>query len=227
MATVRERVGDGRVICALSGGVDSSVVAALLKRAVGERSTAIFVDNGVLRKDEAAQVRPQPARRAGHPGPRGRRPGAVPRASSPASRSPRRSGRPSAASSSTSSRTRRRRLEGVGFLAQGTLYPDVIESVSVKGPSAVIKTHHNVGGLPGGAGLRAGRAAALPVQGRGAPARPRAGAARADHRPPPLPGSGPRGAHPGRGHAPSGSPCSRRPTPSSCTSCARAAGTTR
>src|SRR6185295_4511154 len=56
VAAIRRQVGDGRVICALSGGVDSSVVAALLARAVGDRSTAVFVDNGVLRKDEAAQV---------------------------------------------------------------------------------------------------------------------------------------------------------------------------
>ena len=56
VAAIRARVGDGRVICGLSGGVDSSVVAALLARAVGEQSTAVFVDNGVLRKDEAVQV---------------------------------------------------------------------------------------------------------------------------------------------------------------------------
>ena len=145
--TVREKVGEGRVICALSGGVDSSVVAALLTRAVGERSTAVFVDNGVLRKDEAVQVVHSLRDGLGIPivavDARQRFLGALAGIEDPE------------AKRKTIGRVfidvfkdEARRLEGVGFLAQGTLYPDVIESVSVKGPSAVIKTHHNVGGLP-------------------------------------------------------------------------------
>ncbi|MEA2603243.1 MAG: hypothetical protein QOF89_4235 [Acidobacteriota bacterium] len=147
VATIRERVGKGKVICALSGGVDSSVVAALLKRAVGERSTAIFVDNGVLRKDEAVQVvhtlrdglgipiRAVDARQrfltelAGVEDPERKR---------------KIIGRVFIDVFKDEAKT----IEDARFLAQGTLYPDVIESVSVKGPSAVIKTHHNVGGLP-------------------------------------------------------------------------------
>jgi GMP synthase (glutamine-hydrolysing) len=147
VATIRARVGEGKVICALSGGVDSSVVAALLERAVGERSTAIFVDNGVLRKDEAMQVMHSLrdglkipvlaidarerflAELAGVVEPEQKRKviGRV---------------------FIDVFKDEAKKLAGVEFLAQGTLYPDVIESVSVKGPSAVIKTHHNVGGLP-------------------------------------------------------------------------------
>ena len=145
--TVREKVGEGRVICALSGGVDSSVVAALLTRAVGERSTAVFVDNGVLRKDEAVQVVHSLRDGLGIPivavDARERFLGELAGIEDPETKR------------KTIGRVfidvfkdEARRLEGVGFLAQGTLYPDVIESVSVKGPSAVIKTHHNVGGLP-------------------------------------------------------------------------------
>ena len=145
--TVRETVEEGRVICALSGGVDSSVVAALLTRAVGERSTAVFVDTGVLRKDEAAQVVHSLRDGLGIPivavDARQRFLGELAGIEEPE------------AKRKTIGRVfidvfkdEARRLQGVGFLAQGTLYPDVIESVSVKGPSAVIKTHHNVGGLP-------------------------------------------------------------------------------
>ncbi|MFL6194994.1 MAG: glutamine-hydrolyzing GMP synthase [Thermoanaerobaculia bacterium] len=146
-ATIRERVGDGKVICALSGGVDSSVVAALLKSAVGDRSTAIFVDNGVLRKDEAVQVTHSLRDGLGIPvlaiDARQRFLSELAGIEEPEKKR------------KTIGRVfidvfkdEARRIEGVGYLAQGTLYPDVIESVSVKGPSAVIKTHHNVGGLP-------------------------------------------------------------------------------
>jgi GMP synthase (glutamine-hydrolysing) len=147
---VQERVGEGKVICALSGGVDSSVVAALLKRAVGDRSTAIFVDNGVLRKDEAVQVTHSLRDGLGIPiraiDARERFLGELAGVVEPEAKR-KVIGRvfidvfKDEAKKITGG-------VGVGYLAQGTLYPDVIESVSVKGPSAVIKTHHNVGGLP-------------------------------------------------------------------------------
>ncbi|HEX3526189.1 MAG TPA: glutamine-hydrolyzing GMP synthase [Thermoanaerobaculia bacterium] len=145
--TVREKVGEGKVICALSGGVDSSVVAALLKRAVGDRSTAIFVDNGLLRKDEALQVTHSLRDGLGIP------------ILAIDARERFLSDLAGVAEPETKRKIigrvfidvfkdEAKKITGVGFLAQGTLYPDVIESVSVKGPSAVIKTHHNVGGLP-------------------------------------------------------------------------------
>jgi GMP synthase (glutamine-hydrolysing) len=143
---VRRTVGDGRIICALSGGVDSSVVAALLEKAVGDRLTAIFVDNGLLRKNEGADVR------------------AFCKARHIDLRYVEASQRFLRSLKGVSSPERKRKIIGrefirvfeqvarhigrVDFLAQGTLYPDVIESVSVKGPSATIKSHHNVGGLP-------------------------------------------------------------------------------
>jgi GMP synthase (glutamine-hydrolysing) len=148
VAKIRAQVGsEGRIICGLSGGVDSSVAAALIHRAIGDRLTCIFVDNGLLRKGEREQVAtifrdhfhvdlrvidaeerflsqleettdPEKKRKI--------------------------IGYEFIAVFEEQSKT----IANAKFLAQGTLYPDVIESVSFKGPSAVIKSHHNVGGLP-------------------------------------------------------------------------------
>ncbi len=147
IAEIRAQVGpEGRVVCALSGGVDSSVMALLVHRAVGERLHAVFVDTGFLRKDEALQVietfrgrfhlpveavdateRFQ-ALLAGVREPEEKR---------------RRIGRLFVeVFEEAAAKT------GAQWLAQGTIYPDRIESASVSGPSATIKTHHNVGGLP-------------------------------------------------------------------------------
>jgi len=144
---IRDEVGDRRAICALSGGVDSTVAAVLVHRAIGNQLCCVFVDNGLLRLGEAERVREVfegefriplrfvDARRrfldalSGIVDPEAKR--------------------------KTIGRVfievfeeEAKRLGNVDFLVQGTLYPDVIESVSVKGKSEVIKSHHNVGGLP-------------------------------------------------------------------------------
>ena len=95
---IREKVGDGKVLCALSGGVDSSVAAVMLSKAIGNQLTCVFVDHGLLRKNEGDEVEAK-------------------------------------------------KIGAVDFLVQGTIYPDVVES-GLGGESAVIKSHHNVGGLP-------------------------------------------------------------------------------
>ena len=148
IAGVRERVGSDRVICGLSGGVDSAVVAALLSRAIGNQLSCILVDNGLLRKNEAAAVIDEfqthfqtdlhvvPAEAqfldvlAGITEPQEKR---------------RRIGKAFVDCFSAEAA----KIKGAKFLAQGTLYPDVIESgAAVDGPAATIKLHHNVGGLP-------------------------------------------------------------------------------
>jgi GMP synthase (glutamine-hydrolysing) len=148
IADIQRRVGpSARLICALSGGVDSSVAAELVHRAVGDRLTCIFVDNGVLRADEARKVETNLRSKLGL------------KIITVDARS-----QFLAALAGVTDPERKRKIighqfievfdahakqiEGAAFLVQGTLYPDVIESVSVKGKSVVIKTHHNVGGLP-------------------------------------------------------------------------------
>jgi GMP synthase (glutamine-hydrolysing) len=147
VARIREQVGNGRVICALSGGVDSAVAALLVQRAIGDRLTCVFVDNGLLRKDEGAQVKKRFAERL-H----------LKVVTIDASRrfltklkgvtDPERKRKVIGREFIAVFQDATRKLGKAEFLAQGTLYPDVIESVSVRGPSAVIKSHHNVGGLP-------------------------------------------------------------------------------
>ncbi len=148
---IRTQVKDGRVICGLSGGVDSSVAAKLLFDALGDRLTCIFVDNGLLRQGERQGVE-QLFGDAFHVpldvvDARDRFMNALAGVTDPEQKR-KIIGREfiavfdEEAKKITSSRGR------VDFLAQGTLYPDVIESVSHKGPSATIKSHHNVGGLP-------------------------------------------------------------------------------
>jgi len=145
--TIRARVGDGRALCALSGGVDSSVAATLVGRAIGDRLTCVFVDNGLLRQNEFQKVTAT-LRDKMHLNIR-----AVDRSSRFLDRlagvtDPERKRKIIGEEFIRVFEEEARTLGGVHYLVQGTLYPDVIESVSVKGPAATIKSHHNVGGLP-------------------------------------------------------------------------------
>ncbi len=144
---IRERVGGRRVICGLSGGVDSAVAAALIHRAIGDRLTCIFVDNGLLREGEPAQV--LHAFRDGmeldvrHVDAAARFLGNLRDVEDPE-----RKRRTIGVTFIEVFEEEAKKIPDAAFLAQGTLYPDVIESISVRGPSATIKSHHNVGGLP-------------------------------------------------------------------------------
>ncbi|WP_428569162.1 MAG: glutamine-hydrolyzing GMP synthase [Solidesulfovibrio sp. DCME] len=147
LKVLREKVGDDEVVCALSGGVDSTVVAVMLHKAIGKKLHCIFVDNGLLRLGEGEEVaaylrehfdlnlhyidaaRLFLDRLAGVTDPEVKR-------------------KIIGTTFIEVFEAEAAKLPKVKYLAQGTLYPDVIESVSFKGPSAVIKSHHNVGGLP-------------------------------------------------------------------------------
>jgi len=144
---IRAKVGSERVVCGLSGGVDSAVCAMLVHRAIGDQLHCIFVDNGLLRDGEIEEVErvfgdrfhiPLTTVRAGE-----RFLGKLAGVSDPEQKR-KIIGREFIAVFEEAARG----IERVSFLAQGTLYPDVIESVSTRGPSATIKSHHNVGGLP-------------------------------------------------------------------------------
>jgi GMP synthase (glutamine-hydrolysing) len=147
VAEIRARVGRDRVLCALSGGVDSSVVAVLVHRAIGDQLTCVFVDNGLLRHGEAAAVvhtfRDTFKINLVHVDAAARFLARLCSVVDPEEKR-KRIGREFIAVFEEEAQ----RLGAIPWLAQGTLYPDVIESVSAKGPSATIKTHHNVGGLP-------------------------------------------------------------------------------
>ena len=157
VAAIREKVGKGQVICGLSGGVDSSVAAMLVHRAIGSQLTCIFVNNGVLRKNEFISVQKNMRdnlglkvvavdagerflkQLAGIIDPETKR---------------KRIGAEFIAVFDDEAARIAKETGGVEWLVQGTLYPDVIESSSVKGPSQTIKSHHNVGGLPLGMKLK-------------------------------------------------------------------------
>jgi GMP synthase (glutamine-hydrolysing) len=148
MSRIRTQVGDEQVICGLSGGVDSSVAAALVHRAIGDQLTCIFVDHGLLRESERDNVERTFRQHLGIPlvvvDAAAEFLNKLERIDDPEEKR-RRIGETFIR---VFERSAQQAGRGARFLVQGTLYPDVIESVSVKGPSATIKTHHNVGGLP-------------------------------------------------------------------------------
>ncbi len=155
VAAIRQQVGDARVVLGLSGGVDSAVAAMLIDRAVGDRLDCIFVDNGVLRRDEGRRVVETFGGSSGF-GLRLHHIDAVERflRELKGVTDPEEKRKVIGRVFIEVFEEEARKIEGVKFLAQGTLYPDVIESVAAHGgPTATIKSHHNVGGLPERMGL--------------------------------------------------------------------------
>ncbi len=147
VATIRARVGERKVLCGISGGVDSAVTAALLERAIGAQLASVFVDTGLLRKGERRQVEASLTEGLGIPVTTADA-GSHFLAALAGIEDPEAKRKAIGRLFIEAFEREAKALAGVDFLAQGTLYPDVIESTSVKGPSAVIKSHHNVGGLP-------------------------------------------------------------------------------
>jgi len=149
--SIRKQVGSGRVICALSGGVDSSVAAVLVHRAIGDQLTCIFVNNGVLRKSEFQKVQENLRDKLGlnldAVDASDRFLAKLAKIKDPEKKR-KIIGREFIAVFEEEARRLAEQHGRVDWLVQGTLYPDVIESRSVRGPSQTIKTHHNVGGLP-------------------------------------------------------------------------------
>jgi GMP synthase (glutamine-hydrolysing) len=144
---IREKVGKGRVLCGLSGGVDSSVVTALLLKAIGRNTVPVFVDNGLLRKGEVRDVEAA-FRKHLKADLRVVDAGKIFIKKLAGVEDPERKRKIIGETFIRVFEREARRLGKLDFLAQGTLYPDVIESTSFRGPSATIKSHHNVGGLP-------------------------------------------------------------------------------
>lgn len=146
VASLRSRLGDDRVILGLSGGVDSSVAALLLHRAIGRNLHCIFVDSGLLRKNEFEDVLRSYEGMGLNV--RGVRAGARFLEDLKGVDDPERKRKIIGRDFVEVFNAEAKKIENARWLAQGTIYPDVIESSSVKGPSATIKSHHNVGGLP-------------------------------------------------------------------------------
>lgn len=146
IASLKKQIGDGKVVMAISGGVDSTVAATLISKAIGKNLQGIFVDNGVLRKDEfetvlktykelGLNVKGIDARKTFYDKLKGKT-------------DPEKKRKAIGKTFIEIFNKEAKEIKGVSFLGQGTIYPDVIESVSVHGPSVTIKSHHNVGGLP-------------------------------------------------------------------------------